>query len=110
LGGEVVAACGRTLASAQAFGAGTAYDDVERVVRAMRSGAFDYITKPFDFNHINLSIERALAASQIKREIRRLRREQKYKRGFDHIIAKSEEMERVLHIVLKIGQRMHPPS
>jgi two-component system response regulator AtoC len=82
----------------------TAYDDVERVVRAMRSGAFDYITKPFDFNHINLSIERALAASRIKREIRRLRREQKYKRGFDNIIAKSGEMERVLHIVLKIGR------
>ena len=82
----------------------TAYDDVERVVRAMRSGAFDYITKPFDFNSINLSIERALAASRIKREVRRLRREQKHKKGLDHITAKSEEMGRVLHIVLKIGQ------
>ena len=82
----------------------TAYDDVERVVRAMRSGAFDYITKPFDFNGINLSIERALAASRIKREVRRLRREQKHRKGLDHITAKSEEMGRVLHIVLKIGQ------
>jgi two-component system, NtrC family, response regulator AtoC len=82
----------------------TAYDDVARVVRAMRVGAFDYITKPFDFNGVNLSIEKALAASRIKREVRRLRREQKHKRGLDHITAKSEEMGRVLHIVHKIGQ------
>lgn len=34
LGGQVVAACGRTLASAQAFGAGTAYDDVDAMLRA----------------------------------------------------------------------------
>ncbi len=82
----------------------TAYDDVERVVRAMRSGAFDYITKPFDFDHVQLSIEKALAASQMTREVRHLRREQKHKRGLDHIIAISEEMRRALQIVLKIGQ------
>ena len=34
LGGEVVAACGRTLASAQAFGAGTAYDNVDAMLSA----------------------------------------------------------------------------
>src|SRR4030042_7069313 len=30
----------------------TAFDDVERVVKAMRLGAFDYITKPFDFDRV----------------------------------------------------------
>jgi two-component system response regulator AtoC len=82
----------------------TAYDDVSRVVRAMRMGAFDYITKPFDFNHVHLSIEKALAASQIKREVRHLRREQKHQIGYDHIIAVSEEMGRVLQIAQKIGR------
>ena len=82
----------------------TAYDDVERVVKAMRTGAFDYITKPFDFNHVHLSIERALAASQIKREVRHLRREQKHRKGLDHIIAVSEEMGRAIQIALKIAQ------
>ena len=38
LGGKVVAACGRTLASAQAFGAGTAYDDVDAMLRAEKPG------------------------------------------------------------------------
>ncbi len=82
----------------------TAYDDVERVVKAMRIGALDYITKPFDFHKVRLSIEKALAASQIKREVRHLRREQKHQIGYDHIIAVSEEMERVLEIAGKIAR------
>src|SRR4030067_1274428 len=44
----------------------TAYEDVERVVRAIRLGAFDYITKPFDFDKVRLSIQKAVEASQIK--------------------------------------------
>ncbi len=82
----------------------TAYDDVERVVRAMRSGAFDYITKPFDFNNVYLSIEKALAASQIKREVRHLRRVQKHQSGYDHTIAVSEEMAKVIQMAEKIAQ------
>src|SRR3990172_130574 len=46
----------------------TAYEDVERVVRAIRLGAFDYIAKPFDFDKVRLSIQKAFEASQIKRE------------------------------------------
>jgi two-component system, NtrC family, response regulator AtoC len=82
----------------------TAYDDVERVVRAMRLGAFDYITKPFEFDKIHLSIERGLAASQIKREVRHLRLEQKHQIGHDHIIAVSEEMGRILQFAEKIAK------
>ncbi len=82
----------------------TAFEDVEKVVRAMRLGAFDYITKPFDFSKIYLSIQKALEASQLKREIRHLRREQKSRFGFDSIVAVSQEMERVLQIAGKIAQ------
>ncbi len=82
----------------------TAYDDVERVVRAMRLGALDYITKPFGFKKVHLSIERALAASHLKREVRHLRHEQKHQFGHDRIIAVSEQMGRVLQIAGKIAQ------
>ena len=74
----------------------TAFDDVETVVRAMRLGAFDYITKPFELPKVNLSIRKALAASQLKREVKHLRSEQRNRFGFDHIVAVSKEMERVL--------------
>jgi two-component system response regulator AtoC len=82
----------------------TAFDDVETVVRAMRLGAFDYITKPFEFPKVNLSIRRALAASQLKREVKHLRSEQRNRFGFDHIVAVSKEMERVLRDADRIAQ------
>lgn len=81
----------------------TAYEDVERVVRAMKLGAFDYITKPFDFSKVHLSVQKALEASQIKREIKFLRREQKARFGFDTIIAVSAQMEKVLGLVEKLA-------
>ncbi len=82
----------------------TAFDDVEKVVRAMRLGAFDYITKPFEFQKVHLSIQKALEASQLKREIKRLRLETRNRFGFDHIIAASREMQSVLRIAEKTAQ------
>jgi DNA-binding NtrC family response regulator len=82
----------------------TAFEDVENVVRAMRLGAFDYVTKPFDFGKVSLSIQKALEASQLKREVRRLRGEKRNWYGFGNIIAISQEMERVLQIAEKIAQ------
>jgi two-component system, NtrC family, response regulator AtoC len=82
----------------------TAFDDVETVVRAMRLGAFDYITKPFEFPKVHLSVRKALAASQLKREVKHLRSEQRNRFGFDHIVAISKEMERVLRDADRVAQ------
>src|SRR4030043_1067416 len=82
----------------------TAFEDVEKVVRSMRLGAFDYITKPFDFSKVCLSIQKALEASQLKREGRHLRKEKRNWYGFDNIVAVSQEMGRVLQISEKIAQ------
>jgi DNA-binding NtrC family response regulator len=82
----------------------TAFEEVEKVVKAMRLGAFDYVTKPFDFGKVSLSIQKALEASQLKREVRRLRGEKRNWYGFGNIIAVSQEMERVLQIAEKIAQ------
>ena len=82
----------------------TAFEDVEKVVRAMRMGAFDYITKPFDFNKVRLSIQKALEASQLKREVRHLRRAQRSWYGFENVVAVSQEMKRVLEVAGKIAQ------
>jgi len=82
----------------------TAFDEVEKVVKAMRLGAFDYITKPFDFSKVYLSIQKALETSQLKREVKHLRKEKKSWFGIDHVIAVSDEMGRVLQISEKIAQ------
>ena len=82
----------------------TAFDEVDKVVKAMRLGAFDYIAKPFDFSKVYLSIQKALEASQLKREVRHLRTEKRNWYGFDNIIAVSPEMGRALQISEKIAQ------
>ncbi len=82
----------------------TAYEDVEKVVKAMRLGAFDYITKPFDFSKVRLSTQKALGASQLKREVKLLRQEQRNWLGFNNIVAVSEEMKRVLQVAEKMSR------
>jgi len=82
----------------------TAFEDVEKVVKAMRLGAFDYITKPFDFDKVRISIQKALEASQLKREVSHLRREQRNWIGFDNIVAVSQKMRGVLQIAEKMAQ------
>jgi two-component system, NtrC family, response regulator AtoC len=45
----------------------TAYGTVERAVQAMKEGAFDFITKPFELDHIALVVEKALERERLKR-------------------------------------------
>jgi two-component system, NtrC family, response regulator AtoC len=82
----------------------TAYEDVESVVKTMRLGAFDYITKPFNFDKVRLSLQKALEASQLKREVKHLRQEQKNWFGLNNIVAMSEEMRKVIQMVGKMAQ------
>jgi len=81
----------------------TASDDVDQVVRAMKLGAFDYITKPFDLSKVLLSIEKALEASQLKREVKYLRQERKGRSGFSAIVGASAEMRKILQMTEKVA-------
>jgi DNA-binding NtrC family response regulator len=82
----------------------TAYEDAEKIVRAMKLGAFDYITKPFEFDKVLHSIRRSLEASQLKREVGRLRKEKVTRLGMEHIVTVSDEMVRVLEMARKFAQ------
>jgi DNA-binding NtrC family response regulator len=53
----------------------TAYGTVERAVEAMKQGAYDFITKPFDLDHIALTVEKALEREKLKRGIERFTQE-----------------------------------
>ena len=53
----------------------TAYGTIERAVQAMKQGAYDFITKPFDLDHIALSVEKALERERLKRGLEHFARE-----------------------------------
>src|SRR6266498_3541853 len=53
----------------------TAYGTIERAVHAMKEGALDFITKPFDLDHIALTVEKALEREKLKRGLERLAEE-----------------------------------
>jgi DNA-binding NtrC family response regulator len=82
----------------------TAYEDVEGVVRAMKLGAFDYITKPFDFSKVLISIRKSLETSRLKREVTRLRAEKRIWIDFQNVVVVSKEMARVFEMAEKIAQ------
>jgi len=54
----------------------TAYGTIEWAVQAMKEGAFDFITKPFDLDHIGLVVEKALDRERLKRGFERFSEEE----------------------------------
>src|SRR4030043_1114481 len=55
----------------------TAYSDVQTAVSSMKSGAYDYINKPFELEELKLLIEKGLETKSLINEVRRLHRQQK---------------------------------
>jgi len=51
----------------------TAHSEVEMVVDAIKAGAFDYATKPFDLDKLSARVSRALETTRLRRELRTLR-------------------------------------
>jgi DNA-binding NtrC family response regulator len=76
----------------------TAYGDVPSAVAAMRAGAFDYVTKPFDNDELRSLVERALEIRRLREENRDLRREVLGSREAE-VVAESDAMKRVLELV-----------
>ncbi len=76
----------------------TAYGDVPSAVAAMRAGAFDYVTKPFDNDELRSLVERALEIRRLRDENLELRREILGSRDAE-VVAESEVMKEVLDLV-----------
>lgn len=81
----------------------TAYSSVETAVAALKAGAYDYLTKPLDFDKLKLTIERAMEHQQLKTENRRLK--EVLGVGFDqgHIIGQSPAMVRLLETAAQVA-------
>ena len=81
----------------------TGHRSVETVVEAMKGGAFDYATKPFDLDDMALRVSRALETTRLRRELRTLRDSLARPYGVASIIGESEPMHRVKQLVRKVA-------
>ena len=81
----------------------TAYGSVEAAVDALKSGANDYFSKPWDNEKLLIEIDRMIARRRLERENRQLKRALKQRYSFPNIIGKSERMLRLLDLVTQVA-------
>lgn len=81
----------------------TAHGNVQTAVEAMKAGADEYLTKPFDLEELKLSIEKALKMSELAAEVDRLRGELEHELDLDGIVAADPKMLGVLETVRKVA-------
>jgi len=82
----------------------TAYGTIEDAVRAMKEGAFDFLTKPFDTEHLCVLINRALENRRLVAENTHLREQLLSQHGIDNIIGKNEKMIELSQMVHKVAK------
>src|SRR2546422_5636303 len=82
----------------------TAFGTVNTAVEAMKSGAFDYVQKPFEIEEMEVKIEKALEVKRLKNQLEYLRDTQNDIYDFDKIIGNSAALQKVLDIVKKVAK------
>jgi two-component system NtrC family response regulator len=81
----------------------TAFGTVENAVEAMKSGAVDYIMKPFENQALLLTVQKALKLSRLLTQNRLLREEVQKGQGFGQIVGDSRAMRQVYELVEKVA-------
>ena len=82
----------------------TAYGTIENAVRAIKSGALDYVTKPWDNEKLLLDIRNGIQQRKLQYENRELKRALKRQSGFANMVGKSERMLKVFDLVSQVAQ------
>src|SRR5580704_11332093 len=90
----------------------TAFATVPAAVEAMRTGAADYLAKPFALDELTAVLERALEQTKERRTVeatsRRLRETLRSGQGLGNMIGRSPEMDKLYRILAKVAQSSHP--
>jgi len=81
----------------------TAFGTIETAVRAVKEGAYDFLTKPFDMEHLLVLIRRALDNSRVAMENVLLKAEFADRLGFPKIIGKSRQLQEITARVQKVA-------
>jgi DNA-binding NtrC family response regulator len=77
----------------------TAFGEISSAVKAIKGGAFDYISKPVDIDHLLLSLNRALKSKRLWLEIAHWRKKQLLRFDFDFVVGRSKAMQNLMSVV-----------
>jgi DNA-binding NtrC family response regulator len=86
----------------------TAFATVRSAVEAMRTGATDYLTKPFALDELAAVLDRAAERRTLDVSSRYLRERLRSQQGLGNIIGHSPEMDKLYRILSKVAQSTHP--
>ena len=81
----------------------TAFATADSAVDAMKQGAYDYLTKPFQVDEVQLIIRNALEKRRLSTENILLKREMASQSSFAQIVGQSESMQKVFDVVRKVA-------
>jgi DNA-binding NtrC family response regulator len=81
----------------------TAYGSIDEAVQAMKEGAFDFLQKPVDTNHLLLLVERALEQNRLRSENLLLKEEVAKRYGFPRIIGESDAIKSAVSETQKVA-------
>ncbi len=82
----------------------TAYGSVETAVEAMKLGAFDFVSKPFQIKELMMLVERGLETTRLKREVRDCRDNVRSQYGFDKVIGCSPQMQDLFELIKNVAE------
>jgi two-component system, NtrC family, response regulator AtoC len=82
----------------------TAETGIARAVECVRLGAHNYLCKPFDFEEVRVALEKAREDMKLRREVTRIRRQQRRKFGLENLVGQSPAMRAVRELIGKIGE------
>ena len=82
----------------------TAFGSMETAVAAIRAGAYDFVTKPFEMEDLALTLDRALKHRALREEVKRLRSAVNDQQRFDEIIGASAPMKKVYDLISRVAE------
>jgi len=82
----------------------TAYGTIENAVKAMRLGAYDYLTKPVDLDELDLLLEKIIENKNLKSEVNLLKQQLQEKFKIDSFISSSPKMQEVLSVASRAAE------
>jgi two-component system response regulator HydG len=81
----------------------TAFGNLEAAIAAMRAGAYDFLTKPFDIKVLALSLERAVQHRRLRAEVKRLRERVGEAQRIADLVGTSSAMQEVYSLVTRVA-------